>query len=314
MVLRVRRLLCVAPKVLRGHKSKSFGSVDICESNQDNSVGLAYVIRLQKYRRRHDRQCGQVGARNSKALPLEKAPAPSITCSPNLACTQPSRIPMKPADGKRIAANWVCDLCRLRQKVQARPLAPRLQTRSSSNAPRRGKLPDSPARTRFAPSPTGNLHLGSIRTAAFNYLLAKRTNGQFLLRLEDTDRKRTIPGAEERLYDDLRWAGLHWDEGPVVGGQYGPYRQSDRLPIYQKRIKRLLQTGYAYRCFCSAERLDELNRRRHEKGLNLGYDRKCADVHQNESDEKAYRGEAYVVRFRAPQDRSRCRQGKKAAD
>ncbi|OAL24217.1 hypothetical protein AYO22_05877 [Fonsecaea multimorphosa] len=156
---------------------------------------------------------------------------------------------------------------------------------------------------RFAPSPTGNLHLGSIRTALFNYLLARATKGQFLLRIEDTDAKRTIPGAEEQLYRDLRWAGLQWDEGPEVGGPYGPYRQSERLALYKTHIETLLQTGQAYRCFCTSDRLDELNRRRHEKGLSLGYDRKCLNsLSPSQAEEKAHRGEAHVVRFLSPHE------------
>ncbi|KAL6249036.1 Glutamate--tRNA ligase mitochondrial [Rhinocladiella similis] len=207
---------------------------------------------------------------------------------------------------------WICTTCRARQtpnRPTYRYNAPtaaagsiRIHTRTYSSSPalRRGKLPDSPARTRFAPSPTGNLHLGSIRTALFNYLLARATQGQFLLRIEDTDAKRTIPGAEERLYRDLTWAGLNWDEGPVVGGPYGPYRQSERLPSYKQHITSLLSSGHAYRCFCTPERLDDLNRRRHEKGLSLGYDRKCAHVSRAESDERASKGEKHTIRFRSP--------------
>ncbi|KAF7716183.1 Glutamate--tRNA ligase, mitochondrial [Penicillium ucsense] len=154
------------------------------------------------------------------------------------------------------------------------------------------------SRTRFAPSPTGYLHLGSLRTALFNYLLAKRTGGQFLLRIEDTDQKRTIPGAEQRLYDDLRWAGLHWDEGPLVGGSFGPYRQSERTALYQTHANDLVSRGHAYRCFCSSDRLDTLARHRSQAGLPSGYDRKCFDVSQAESEERAAKGEAHVVRLR----------------
>lgn len=161
-------------------------------------------------------------------------------------------------------------------------------------------LPDHPARTRFAPSPTGNLHLGSIRTALFNYLLAKATKGQFLLRIEDTDQKRTVPDAEEQLCRDLQWAGLQWDEGPVVGGPYGPYRQSERTEIYRDHAARLLDSKHVYRCFCSSERLQTLNRSRHEKGLPLGYDRKCAHISLDESNDRAHRAEVHVVRLRAP--------------
>merc|ERR1711939_756301 len=198
---------------------------------------------------------------------------------------------------------WICTSCRTRNPQAAHPArraASAIRSHSTEPPSRRGKLPDKPARTRFAPSPTGNLHLGSIRTALFNYLLARATKGQFLLRIEDTDAKRTIPGAEERLYKDLTWAGLQWDEGPVVGGPYGPYRQSERLPLYQRHISNLLKTGLAYRCFCSTERLDDLNRRRHEKGLSLGYDRKCLQLPPSEAEERAHRGDQHVVRFRSP--------------
>lgn len=106
--------------------------------------------------------------------------------------------------------SWICLQCRANSSVASRSPSPS-SLRSNSNNTK--LVPDKPARTRFAPSPTGYLHLGSLRTALFNYLLAKRTGGQFLLRLEDTDQKRTIPGAEERLYSDLQWAGLQWDEG-----------------------------------------------------------------------------------------------------
>ncbi|KIW71237.1 glutamate-tRNA ligase [Phialophora macrospora] len=203
---------------------------------------------------------------------------------------------------------WVCNSCRARQAApnQVRLFSastPPLTAGSSTDerAPRRGKLPSTPARTRFAPSPTGSLHLGSIRTALFNYLLARATKGQFLLRIEDTDAKRTVPGAEDQLFKDLRWAGLQWDEGPQVGGPYGPYRQSERLPLYTKHIQALLDSGQAYRCFCTADRLDDLNRRRHEKGLSLGYDRKCHhSVSPAEAEEKARRGQAHVIRFLSP--------------
>ncbi|EXJ62802.1 glutamyl-tRNA synthetase [Cladophialophora yegresii CBS 114405] len=206
---------------------------------------------------------------------------------------------------------WVCNSCRARQAAPKRVRPFSVSTHKSTTGsksstaehtpPRRGKLPSTPARTRFAPSPTGSLHLGSIRTALFNYLLARATKGQFLLRIEDTDAKRTIPGAEDQLFKDLRWAGLQWDEGPQVGGPYGPYRQSERLPLYEKHIQALLNSGQAYRCFCTADRLDDLNRRRHEKGLSLGYDRKCHhSISPTEAEEKAHRREAHVIRFLSP--------------
>lgn len=205
----------------------------------------------------------------------------------------------------RGASSWICESCLTRlargQKAEA-TCAFSTSSKQSANPTRRPKLPDTPARTRFAPSPTGNLHLGSIRTALFNYFLARRTGGQFLLRVEDTDQKRTIPGAEQGLFRDLRWAGLHWDEGPEVGGPYGPYRQSERLVLYQNHIKTLLQNRKAYRCFCSADRIDTLNRLRHDKGLPLGYDRKCIDIPQEEAEDRAAKGESHVVRFHVPKE------------
>ncbi|KAL8693116.1 MAG: hypothetical protein Q9218_002002 [Villophora microphyllina] len=159
------------------------------------------------------------------------------------------------------------------------------------------QLPSSPTRTRFAPSPTGYLHLGSLRTALFNYLLAKATGGQFLLRVEDTDRSRTIPGAEERLYDDLKWAGLQWDEG----GPYGPYKQSQRTALYQEHADKILHTGQAYRCFCSSQKLNELAQRRVKLGLPSDYDRTCEGLPAPDSDRRASSGEAFVVRLRVPQ-------------
>ncbi|KAL4871070.1 hypothetical protein BDV12DRAFT_37244 [Aspergillus spectabilis] len=182
--------------------------------------------------------------------------------------------------------SWVCIQCR---QASSSPVA-------SHN--RKTKLPDFPARTRFAPSPTGYLHLGSLRTALFNYLLAKRTGGQFLLRIEDTDQKRTVPGAEQRLYDDLQWAGLQWDEGPVVGGPYGPYRQSERTSIYRSHTHDLIHKGHAYRCFCSADRLDTLARYRSQAGLSPGYDRECADISHEESEDRAAKGETHIVRLK----------------
>ncbi|KAL8999349.1 MAG: hypothetical protein Q9169_001775 [Polycauliona sp. 2 TL-2023] len=163
-------------------------------------------------------------------------------------------------------------------------------------------LPSSPARTRFAPSPTGYLHLGSLRTALFNYLLAKATGGQFLLRLEDTDIKRTVVDAETRLYSDLRWAGLEWDEGPDVGGPLGPYRQSERTALYQEHAEKLLKSGHAYRCFCSLEKLNELARRRASLGLPSDYDRTCNDIPTEQSDDRASSGEPFVVRLRVPSE------------
>ena len=194
---------------------------------------------------------------------------------------------------------WVCCACR---SLRRRPAATKRRGIGTQTAYRKSsqKLPEKPARTRFAPSPTGDLHLGSLRTALFNYLLAKATGGQFLLRIEDTDKKRTVPGAEDRICRDLRWAGLQWDEGPQVGGPLSPYRQSERTSLYQSHAQRLLQSGHAYRCFCSAERLDELARMRSKLGLPTDYDRTCLGLTGQESDEKASQGHSHTIRLKVP--------------
>lgn len=154
--------------------------------------------------------------------------------------------------------------------------------------------PSGPARTRFAPSPTGYLHLGSLRTALYNYLLAKSTGGQFLLRLEDTDQKRLVEGAEQNIYDSLKWTGLLIDEGPEQGGPYGPYRQSDRKEIYKKYAQILLDNGNAYYCGCSKDRLLRLRESasRLQPPTTVTYDRKC--WHEPTSDTNN------VIRFKSP--------------
>ncbi|MFO3796961.1 MAG: glutamate--tRNA ligase family protein, partial [Anaerolineales bacterium] len=132
-----------------------------------------------------------------------------------------------------------------------------------------------PARTRFAPSPTGRMHLGGARTALYDYLLARQTGGQFILRIEDTDTRRTVPGSEQELIEGLRWLGLEYDEGPDVGGPYGPYRQSERREIYHHHAWELVEKGAAYPCFCSPERLERVRKERQAQNLNTGYDGFC---------------------------------------
>ncbi|KAI4716104.1 hypothetical protein E4T48_07715 [Aureobasidium sp. EXF-10727] len=161
-------------------------------------------------------------------------------------------------------------------------------------------LPSGPARTRFAPSPTGYLHLGSLRTALFNYLLAKRTGGQFLLRIEDTDQKRLVPDAEQRLCDDLRWAGIQWDEGPQVGGPYGPYKQSERTPLYQKHAQDLVDSKAAFRCFCSSTAQAPVDVDASLVGSAIGgCHSDCASIPLEQSAERA-RHEKHAVRFAKP--------------
>lgn len=164
-----------------------------------------------------------------------------------------------------------------------------------------------PARTRFAPSPTGYLHWGSLRTAFYNYLLAKSTGGQFILRLEDTDRTRLIPGAEQNIYETLKWCGLKIDEGPNNGGPYGPYRQSDRVEIYHKHAQILLEKGLAYKCFCSKDRLADLRESASQlqPPTTVTYDRKCLrtqNEHANEHEHEQDNQRDYVIRFKSPED------------
>jgi len=157
-----------------------------------------------------------------------------------------------------------------------------------------------PVRVRFAPSPTGYLHLGGARSALFNYLFAKKMGGQFLLRIEDTDRSRYNEQALQDLIRDLKWLGLDWDEGPGVGGPHGPYQQSERLPLYEKHAQLLIDSGAAYRCFCTTERLAEVRKTQEEQKQTPGYDRHCRDLPVEESNERAAAGDPFVVRFRAP--------------
>ncbi|OIW33632.1 hypothetical protein CONLIGDRAFT_186026 [Coniochaeta ligniaria NRRL 30616] len=159
-------------------------------------------------------------------------------------------------------------------------------------------LPETPCRTRFAPSPTGYLHLGSLRTALYNYLLAKATNGQFVLRLEDTDQSRLVADAEQRLYEDLKWAGLTWDEGPDVGGPYGPYRQSERLSLYDEHSNRLIEEGKAYRCFCPPDQLAD-HKLAHRDLNSPPPPNPCIHISAEESSERAAKDESHCVVFKA---------------
>jgi glutamyl-tRNA synthetase len=157
-----------------------------------------------------------------------------------------------------------------------------------------------PVRVRFAPSPTGHLHLGSARTALYDYLIARKTGGQFILRIEDTDRKRLVEGAEEELMSNLRWLGLEWDEGPDVGGPYGPYRQSERKQIYQEHGEKLVDLGYAYYCFCTPERLAKVREEKQKKKEPPHYDRLCRSIPIEEARNRIAAGEQHVLRFKTP--------------
>jgi len=155
-------------------------------------------------------------------------------------------------------------------------------------------------RVRFAPSPTGYLHIGGVRTALFNWLWAKKTKGTFVLRIEDTDQERSTPESRQIILDSMKWLGLDWDEGPEVGGDYGPYLQSERMDIYADVVAKLLAAGKAYHCYCSQEELDQRREAARTAGQHSGYDGHCRTL--TEEQVKAYvdEGRRPVVRLRMP--------------
>ena len=155
-------------------------------------------------------------------------------------------------------------------------------------------------RVRFAPSPTGTLHIGSARTALFNWLFARHEGGSFVLRIDDTDVARSEARHEDSILADLRWLGLDWDEGPEVGGECGPYRQSERLDLYRRAADDLLATGQAYHCFCPEERLEELRVEALSAGRSPHYDRRCLTLSANEVRSRLAQGEPAAVRFAVP--------------
>ncbi|HEY78738.1 MAG TPA: glutamate--tRNA ligase [Dehalococcoidia bacterium] len=157
-----------------------------------------------------------------------------------------------------------------------------------------------PVRVRFAPSPTGYPHVGNIRTAMFNWLMARHTGGKLVLRIEDTDVARKVEGAVEAIMDGLKWLGLDWDEGPDVGGDYGPYYQSQRLELYRQATERLVAQGDAYYCYCSPERLEEMRAEQVRLKQPPGYDRHCRDLSPQERAEQQAKGITPVVRFKVP--------------
>ncbi|MFH1866919.1 MAG: glutamate--tRNA ligase [Patescibacteria group bacterium] len=155
-------------------------------------------------------------------------------------------------------------------------------------------------RVRFAPSPTGELHIGSARTALYNYLFAKQNKGQFVLRLEDTDQERYVKGSEKRLLDDLKWLGIEWDEGPDLGGKYQPYIQSERLDLYKKHAEKLLDNSHAYYCFCSVERLAELRKKQQANKQPTKYDRHCLTKSAEEVKKLITEQKSHVLRLKIP--------------
>lgn len=155
-------------------------------------------------------------------------------------------------------------------------------------------------RTRLAPSPTGYLHIGTLRTALFCYIFAKQNNGKFILRIEDTDQTRFVKGATKAIIDGLDWASLTPDESIKVGGEYGPYIQSERLDLYKKYVDQLLKNGHAYYCFCSSERLEKLRNQQIENKEAPGYDAHCRNLSKEEVTQKIASNEKYVIRFKMP--------------
>jgi glutamyl-tRNA synthetase/nondiscriminating glutamyl-tRNA synthetase len=159
-------------------------------------------------------------------------------------------------------------------------------------------------RVRFAPSPTGHLHVGNARTALFNYLMARGAGGTFILRIEDTDVERSTRESEAAILEDLRWMGLSWDEGPDVGGPHGPYRQSERIGLYQDLAAKLVAEGKAYYCFCSPEQLETDRQAARAAGLPPKYPGTCRAIAEKTARERIGCGERAVVRFRVPEDRT----------
>jgi glutamyl-tRNA synthetase len=157
-----------------------------------------------------------------------------------------------------------------------------------------------PVRVRIAPSPTGDPHVGTAYIALFNYVFARKHGGKFVLRIEDTDQTRARADSEQMIFDALRWVGLTWDEGPDVGGPHGPYRQSERGGIYRDAAGVLLESGKAYRCFCSADRLEKLRVQQQAAKGKLGYDGHCRDLDPHDGTRRAAAGEPHVVRLKVP--------------
>lgn len=161
-----------------------------------------------------------------------------------------------------------------------------------------------PIRVRMAPSPTGRFHLGSARTALYNYLFARKTGGKFILRIEDTDQKRYVPGAEEEIIQSLEWLGIPPDESPVHGGKYGPYRQTERRAVYQQYSWELVEKGAAFPCFCTPERLEKVRQEQLARKENPRYDGTCRLIDPAEARRRAESGERFVIRFKMPKEGS----------
>jgi nondiscriminating glutamyl-tRNA synthetase len=157
------------------------------------------------------------------------------------------------------------------------------------------------ARVRFAPSPTGQVHVGNARTALFNWLFARQQGGKFILRIEDTDLERSESRYETQLIDDIRWLGLDWDEGPDIGGPFPPYRQSDKWAVYREHAERLVAEGKAYRCFCTQETLERMREEALEQRQQPNYPGTCRNLAQQEAEQRNASGEPYSIRLKIPE-------------
>jgi len=155
-------------------------------------------------------------------------------------------------------------------------------------------------RTRIAPSPTGLMHIGTAYMALFNYAFARKHDGQFIVRIEDTDRQRFVEGAEQVIFDGLKWLGIPYTEGPNIGGPHAPYRQSENLPMYKKAAEELIEKGHAYYCFCSAETLDAMRKDQQARKELPHYDRRCRAIPLLEAKKRIDTGEKYVIRMKVP--------------
>ncbi len=161
-------------------------------------------------------------------------------------------------------------------------------------------MSDRPVRVRIAPSPTGDPHVGTAYVGLINLAFARRHEGSFVLRIEDTDQERSTRASEQAIFDALRWVGLSWDEGPDVGGPFGPYRQSERTEIYREHVRHLLDSGAAYPCFCDGPTLEGIRKRQRELKRNKGYDGTCRAIPPDEARARMAAGEPHVIRLRVP--------------
>ena len=159
-------------------------------------------------------------------------------------------------------------------------------------------------RVRFAPSPTGYLHIGGLRMVVFNYLIAKKYGGKMVLRIEDTDQKREVQGAASQLIDILKWTGIEFDEDPIKGGEYGPYTQSARTDLYRYYAEQLVENGHAYRCFCSEERLEQMREKQKQEKKAPKYDGHCRHLTKEQADKYVEEGHSFVIRQKLPQEGS----------